>query len=368
MPAENPITVRQLNAMLLIFLIANFNVFLPQTVAREAGRDAWISLILATIIALAVTFLLLKLALNFTDSSVIRYSVSVFGGQIGQITGTIYLLMLILSTSRPIFKVGIIGQAAFQWPNRVVIGTMLISVLIAGYLVRRGLHAIAKLSEYGVIIGIALVLIIGFTSINMVNWTNFTPVLANGWLPVLKGTATMLGHFALAYVLLLLLPQTKQARDTIKLSMLSILLVAFLMFIGILSIGIHGAARTAATAIPSLQLIYDSVFGRNIWLTVLAIAIWIAGQIINAAIGYWLFIAAIDETAETKQLNFRRLILPAGLFILILAVIFWSNIHETRIFLTQYFKYLSYAAWAVIPIALLIPVVFFRRGRRLQPD
>ncbi|OAT80859.1 GerAB/ArcD/ProY family transporter [Desulfotomaculum copahuensis] len=368
MPAENHITVRQLNAMLLVFLIANFNVFLPQTVAREAGRDAWISLVLATIIALAVTFLLLKLALHFPDSSVMKYSVSLFGAQIGQITGTIYLLMLILSTSRPVFKAGIIGQAAFQWPNRIVIGTMLISVLIAGYLVRRGLHAIAKISEYGVLVGVALVLVIGFTSISKVNWTNFTPVLANGWLPVLKGTATMLQHFALAYVLLLLLPKTKQAGDTIKLSMLSILLVAFLMCIGIFSIGIHGAAHTAATFIPSLQLIHDSVFGRNVWLTALAVAIWIAGQVVNAAIGYWLFIAAIAETTGTNRVKFRRLILPAGAAILIIGLVFWNNIPETRIFLTQYFKYLSYATWAVIPIALLIPVAFFQRGRRLQPE
>lgn len=345
------ISVRQLSAILLVFLVANFDIFEPRVTAAEAGSDAVLSLILALLVTLVMTAVLMELSLRFRHTDVMQYSVALLGSPLGQAVGAVYLLVLVFGgAGRPLFEAGVVGRAAFGWPDPAVLAVLVLGALAAGYLVYRGPGTLARLSEYGAVAAIVLVVVVGLTVLPKVNWANFTPLLAHGWLPVLRGAGALLQRFSLAYILLILLPRTDNAAGAVNWIFGTMVLVAVLMGIGILSIGIHGAPVVAATFLPSLQLIQDSVFGRA-WLSGLAVVLWLLSLVLKAAIGYWLAGAIL---AETMDRDWRRLIVPVGIGALVVANLLWSNVDQSYIVFAQYFRWLAYTAGLAVPALLLL--------------
>ncbi|HUW66050.1 MAG TPA: GerAB/ArcD/ProY family transporter [Spirochaetia bacterium] len=281
---------------------------------------------------------------------------------LGQAVGAVYLLTIILGgAARPLFEAAVVGRTAFRWPELVVLAVLVLGALAAGYLARRGLASLGRLSEYGAVVAIVLIVVVGLTVLPKVNWANYTPFLTHGWLPVLRGAGTLMQRFSLAYILLLFLPRTENAAGAVNWIFVTIFLVAVLMGVGILSIGIHGAPVVAATFLPSLQLIQDSVFGRAGWLTALAVVGWLLSLVLKAGLGYWLVSATL---AETMDRDFRRLIVPVGIGVLIVANLLWSNVDESYIVFAQYFRWLAYTAGMAAPALLLLAATWQQPGEQ----
>jgi len=346
------ISVRQLGAVVLVFLVAGFDLFEPRITAAQAGPGAFWSLILAFGVALLMTAVLLELGLRFGPADVVRYARSLFGPYLGQAAGLLYLLVILFGgTARPVFEAGVVGRTAFGWSPPVVLAVLFLAVAVAGYVARRGLFAVARLAEYGAVVAVLLVLIVGVSVLPKVNWANYSPVPLHGWAPVWRGAGTFLTRFSLAYILLFFLPRTENAAGARGPTFATVGLVAVLLGAGILAIGIHGAPVVAATFLPAWQLVRDSVFGRAAWLADVAGGLWILGLVLQAAIGYWLVTVTL---AETMERDFRRLIVPVGSGTLVLAVLLWSNIGQSFIVLAQYFRLLAYLAGMAVPALLLL--------------
>ena len=86
---QETISVRQFNAMIFIFLVANFAIFEPRALADDAGGEVLISVALATLAGMLLIGVWFALARRFPDADVIRYGSILLRTPLGQIAGTV---------------------------------------------------------------------------------------------------------------------------------------------------------------------------------------------------------------------------------------------------------------------------------------
>jgi len=355
---QESISVRQLNAIVFVYLVANFDLFEPRIVASKAGGDALVSVVLATLLALFLPAIWFSLARRFPQADIIQYSLSVLASPLGQAAGAIYLFMLVLGGARPSSKVGLIGATSFGWGPAVTVPVILVLIIIAALLARRSLKTIASICEYAAPVATIVVLIVGLTVLGRANWANYTFPSTN-WGPALRGAVALFSRFSLAYILLFLLPRTKDAARTMIYSQGTLLLIGMLMAVGTLSLAVHGASATASSLIPSLQLLRDSILGRSPVAFDLTVAIWMIGLTLKAAIAYWLLSTALAEVADAPTQHF---LVPVGVVISLLALLFWSNPGQAYAYVADYSRYINLTGGLGIPLLLLL--VAWVRARR----
>lgn len=356
---KETISVRQLNAIVFIFLVSDFAIFEPRIVADDAGGQVLISVALATLVGIFLTWVWFTLARRFPDADVIRYSSTLLGTPLGQVAGTVYLFILLIGAARSTAKVGTIGEAAFGWGAAVAVPVILLAVVALFLLTQRGLKTIASLCEYATPVVIVLVAVTGLTVLTKTNWANYT-FLATGWGPAVSGAMSLTGRFSIAWVVLLLLPRTRNLRNTTVLSTMGMVLVAgLLMAVGTLSVALYGARTTAVSFIPSLQFITDSIWGRNPTVLNGVVALWMLGLALKSGAAYWLLSATL---AETSSLPTVRFLAPVGVATVLLALVIWNDPAQTYIFLRQGHRYFLYLAGIGIPMLLLL--LAWLRARR----
>lgn len=360
---QETISVRQLNAIVFIFLVADFAIFEPRIVAESSGGEVLISVALATLVGMLLVGLWFTLARRFPDADIIRYSLVVLGSSLGQAAGAVYLFILIINAARPIGKVGTIGGAAFGWGAVVAAAVILLAVIVLFLLTRRGLRTIASLCEYAALVAIVLVVVAGLTVLSKANWSNYT-FFATGWRPAVSGALQLIGRFSSAWVVLLLVPRTRNVQNTTMLStMVTVLLAGLLMVVGTLSVALYGAKTVGTSFIPSLQLITDSIWGRNPTVLNSVVALWMLGLALAGGAAYWLLSTALAETSSASTVRFLA---PVGLATFLLALLIWNDPGQTYIFLSQGNSYFLYLAAIGIPLLLLL--VAWLRGRLpIQP-
>jgi len=359
---KETISVRQLNAVAFIFLVADFAIFEPRAVASEAGGDVLVSVALATLAGILLTGIWFTLARRFPDAGVVRYSSVLLGTPLGQVAGTVFLFALLISAGRSTAKVGTIGQAAFGWETVVIVPVFLLVVVALFLLARRGLRTTASLCEYAVPVVIVLVAVAGLTVLAKANWANYT-FLAAGWSPAVRGALSLTGRFSVAWVVLLLLPRTRDLQNTTVLSTMgTVLLVGLLMAVGTLSVALYGAGTMAASFIPSLQLITDSFWGRYPAVLNGVVVLWMLGLALKAGAAYWLLSTTL---AETSSVPAARFFAPVGVATFVMALVLWNDPAQTYVYLRQGHRYLLYLVGIGIPLLLLL-VAWLRERRPVR--
>ncbi|HUW64898.1 MAG TPA: GerAB/ArcD/ProY family transporter [Spirochaetia bacterium] len=356
------ITVRQLSAMLFLFLAGGFDAFLPRYVAADAGGATLLSVGLATALALIMVGVILRVALRFSQSDVVQYSVAVWGSPLGQVAGTWYVLLLVFGAAQPLAGVGLIGNVAFGWWAAATPPLIFLLAVACAVLAGQGLRKVARLSEYAAPAALIVGLIVGLAVLGKVNWTNFTMVPPGGWGPVWRGAVHLLGRFSLAYILLLLVPFTKSTRGIVQLTSVTILAAGLMLGIEALPVGLYGAGAAATSFIPSLQLLSDSIFGATPWFFDLAVGLWLLGLLFQVVIAFQLLATLLSQTAGTDPLRF---LLPAGAAVAWTGLLLWTNAGGTYTFGEKYFQYLSFPAAIGIPLLLLPGLRMLWAGNRV---
>jgi len=354
---QETLSVRRMNAMVFIFLVANFSLFEPREVAAEAGGGVLICIALATLAGLILTWVWFALARRFPGTDIVRYSLTALGTPLGQAAGAVYLFTLLLSSARPVAKVGTLGASAFGWGTAASVAAILAATALLAVLAGRGLALVGSLCEYAAPAAVFLVATAAFSVMARANWSNYS---FTGWGPVVEGTLTLTGRFALAYVILFLLPRT---RDTGLPSMLStmgtVLLTGMMMAAGSLSVALYGAWTTGASFLPSLRLLTDSIWGRNPVVLSAVIILWMLGLTLRGATAGWLLMNAL---ADTSAGTVRRYVVPVAATALIMGLVLWNDPGQTYQFQRQGLTIFSYTAGIVIPLLVLV-AGRLRRGR-----
>ncbi|WP_418790728.1 GerAB/ArcD/ProY family transporter [Phosphitispora sp. TUW77] len=347
MKINEKVSSTQMIFLLVTIISATGFLFAANITAAFAFQDTWISVAFgATLIALLVAFICMRLSVYYPDKSVVEYAPELIGKIGGKFIGLLYILFFTHFSAIIVREFGEFLVSAFL-PETPLLVFNLIIVLLAAYAVYNGMEVLCRINQliFPFFIGAFLFVAIYFYS--EVRFYNFLPVLEKGIKPVLIGSLIPGISRGEIVVILMYVPFMNQPRETGRVLIISIFVIAFLLTLSaIINIGVLGPILTKSL-IRYLEQLEPLVF-----------FIWITGNTIRLAVFY---LAAVLGTAQWLNIkDYRPMVYPIGIFILVYSYVIFENTSEMVVFLAAPVVPYMYIIELIIPMTLLV-AAFIRK-------
>ena len=253
--SKHKLDPRILTAGLIVGII-EFELFsLVDGIIRIAKQDAWICIILGSLIISAAAYLLIRLAARFPGESPFQYGKKIWGKPIAFLLGILYLLYwggflaLISQDASMANRVFFLKSTPPGIP-------MLILAIAAVWLAAYGLTDIIRFFQLNLPLLILPLILVFLMAIRNIDLHNFQPVLANGVMPVIKGTLYYLGAMQGFEIILFLGPFLKNVRAAVKPALAGIYTIIALSLVQLLTVvGIMGTENVEAAIWPGISAI-----------------------------------------------------------------------------------------------------------------
>ncbi|MGG0175974.1 GerAB/ArcD/ProY family transporter [Gottfriedia acidiceleris] len=344
----------QLFSLMAIYLIGSAIAIDP---AKDAGRDAWIAILISLVGGLLLFSLYLGIYKNNPSNSLIQCLQKAWGKYIGGLIGILYIVYCIYIASRVMRDFAeLILIVALDNTGLFTISILMLFLMI--YTVMKGFTSFARtvwicflLSGFIVFILIFSQLLTGFF-----NLSHLKPILEFGWKPVFKSVypTTLTFPFGESIVFLLLLQHYDQPKNASKIGYSAMIYAGiFLSISAIIHLANLGEIIFRASTYPvlsSISLINIGDFFTR--LESLAVIVFVILGFIKISI---LFFGAVVGTVELFHLKENWLIT----FLIGIMIIFFS------IFTTvSYAQHVHIGIDLVprylhVPFQIILPIILF---------
>jgi spore germination protein len=350
--SNDRISVRQLRLLLILDLFSTTSLVLPRIATESAGRDAWISVILGTLIAIVYAVVILHLIHRFPRQTLFEYSEKLVGRFVTMIIGFAFIIKLILSAAFGVrFFAELIKETLLrETPVEIIVMSML---LVTTYIARKGFEARARVVEimiWFVFIPIVLVLIFALPDVEL---SNVMPVFVNDTKDILWGAYYISLTYSALDLLLIANPYTDQPRKTKRPILFSVIFVGlFNLAFTLITLGLFGATGTQRQIWPVMNImqVVNIPGGFIERQDALMISFWIMSlfAVINA---YIFFISVITQRLfKLKEQNF--LVLPFLPIIFLISLI-PDNVVQVYEFTRNIMTYVGLIFLVGIPLLLI---------------
>lgn len=340
---------------LLIFgFMVGSAILLPS--APAAKRDAWLAVPLGEGLGIAMAFIYTGLLARFPGKTLVEAATGVLGTWLGKLVGLLYIWFA-LHLGSLVLRNAWEFLAATVLKQTPPLATAISLMLLVWYATRGGVEVIARTSQLLVPLVIILPMLFIVAMPSHVDLRNLLPILANGWVPLLKGSLQVAAFPAGETILFtMILPYMRPAGAARKVTVSAIASTAVL---GALVVGRDVAAlgplrdhlTYPAYAGVSMVTIANFVEG----LEVVAVALWIVGTFLKIAVCHYAAALGLAQWAGLK--DYRPLTGP--LAAMILGLSFWvfpNAVAMTSFAGTTWVPYAFTFEW-VIPLLLLVVTV-----------
>jgi spore germination protein len=352
-------------AVVMASIIIGFRLLtLPKDVAEATGTaDGWLATFLGGAIAVAVGVLATRLSLLFPGKTFFQYSRLIVGKWGGFMINALCLSHFLIYAA---FEVRGMGEALrfyllHETPIEVTIFTML---LLCFYMAIYPVQDLVKINQLFLPLILLVMVLVLLFSIPVIEVDNLRPVLAEGFLPVLKGiptTAVTYMGFGVALYFVAYLKATDRAE---LMTVVGIAVPTVLYTLVVFS----------ATAVFTKDNVVDQIFPtaelaktielpgaflerlESVFLT-----IWILAMFTTICIILWLTSLGLSQTFHKKQIPFLFAMLP---------IVYVTALLPKD--LNQVFELGKIVAWGgvlitmVIPIGLYMIAKFRRMGKKIK--
>lgn len=201
------------SVVIITALSISISCFYASSIAADyGGYAAWLVILLAGLVALALSFFPARLMRSFPDSTIIEVCYQVLGKYLGFLVGLIFAGHFLLEAALSL-RLGCDRILTSYMPNTPLSVMMLamLSVGLAGaYL---GLEAVAR----AIVIAFGLLLFTLFfpilVSVNFMDYLNLFPLLGAGLPAVALGGVSMVGMFSDVLLISVIYPSISKFKD-----------------------------------------------------------------------------------------------------------------------------------------------------------
>lgn len=342
---ENRISSQQVAFLAFLLMLGSSFVFVPEA---TAGRNAWVSSILAALIGFYALAVILRLQLMFPGVSIFKIAELSLGLVPGKILNMVYLFIVWVVAI--LYLGDIISLLRQLFPLLPAFSLRTIIILTAAYCLYKGVTSIAYLAE--LVIGfIIFFLVIGFLApLSLADFSNLQPILSEWY--AMAG-ATLYGAvwpYLEITVFALLLPLVNDLEKGYpKIVTWFIIAAVVLVFRTVLVLAVLGPELTLAYAFPFykvFRLVEVQNFQR---IELFFFAMWFTTSFIAGLVYYLGVVLGLKELFGLK--DYRSLILPVGLLILTMSIYtIRSDMYFVRVLSTN-------APLVTMPVNLLYPTI-----------
>lgn len=365
MREEGRISPGQFSVLLASLLIGTSTLLMP---LGPAGRDAWISLIVATILGLGALKLWLALSLRLPGQTLVGTARHLLGRWLGSLVSLGYLWFFLHLTSLVIRNIGELYVTAIM-PATPILVFAIVLVGLCAWTLSYGIEVLARCAQILLPWLVVTIMTLDFLAIitpNLAHPEQLQPILESGWLPVLRGGwASFAFPFGEAILLGMVFPLVNRLPQTARTSIWALGLIGALLTLtqirNIVVLGPAEARRSVFTTYLVVREINLADFVQR--LDALVIFVWTFGTYLKATLGYY---ALALGTAELLNLrDYRPLLVPLGIIIVSLSILVYDNIIQMLTF--AFTEWPVYAPIFEVLIPALMLVVAAARGIGSKP-
>ncbi|ADL13570.1 GerAB/ArcD/ProY family transporter [Acetohalobium arabaticum] len=352
---QEKISNNQALMLLLAAGIGNIFVVIAVPAVKDAGRDAWLAVLLAYSLAILLGLILIRLGLRFPDKTLVQYLPKVLGRIPGKLVGLIYILIF-WSISALIYRetVELIELFMLETPPTPI--NIMMAILVI-YIMRKGFEVFSRLTELLVPIILFLIIFSLVFIFPNLEWKRLTPLLENGLLPVVKSLKVQF-PYAIETILFMAfwLPSLRK-KDRLTKSLLVGMSIAGILLTILVGgiIAFSGTVMTVSFPFPVYYLsryilLADFLTGFE----AIFIILWLTSSFIEILV---FFYPAVVGSAQWLGLkDYRPLIIPMTIITIALSLV-PANLTDVLILDRLKNPYLLLPLGLLIPVTWLIAVV-----------
>lgn len=308
---------------LLVITMLPITIFsLPHLMYIEAGRDAWLSVILVIIFGLVAGEIIGRLAERFPNQTVISYSRTLLGKYLGWVVGLVFAVSFLYLNATVLRQFSEFITTNFLPWTPVAVFMVMTTVTIV-YITRHGLEVLSRVNDMVLPLVLVLIILLLLLIAGMVKLEKLSPVLVEGVVPVARGVIPA-AIFAETFIMLMLTPFLVRPAETRAVIAKAVLTMGFFLLLMVLaSITILGGLLEHMN-FPCLELIRLVVIGGIENLDLLVLCIWILGGIIKIVVLHYCSTLATTQLFKLK--NYGPVAIINGLVLLLVATWSFENV------------------------------------------
>ncbi|SMQ87077.1 spore germination protein KB [Bacillus sp. OV166] len=359
---KGKISPLQMAIIMYPMVVATGDLLLPRIVAIHAGRDLWISTMIGSVTGFILVYITFKLHERYLGETIIQYSEKIVGRLCGKIFGFFFIFICIYGDGiiTRQYAEFVVGSFMPKTPLMVVIASMIFACALA---VRGGIEGIARIAQLFIPIILILWVIIILLLLPDMEIKNIFPIMENGMKPVFRGAIPLFGWFNNVVILAMLLPFLSNSDKGMKYGVISLCIVLLtLLALNITTLFIFGGI-TATFTYPVMSAVrYISIADFLEHIESIVMAIWVAGAFIKISIFYYIIVIGTSQWLGLS--NYRPIVFPMGIYIIICSIWVAPNLQEFSHFVGT--TYILFNITMVFVFPLLLFIIAFTRKREVS--
>ncbi|HCJ56542.1 MAG TPA: spore gernimation protein [Clostridiaceae bacterium] len=347
---KEKISVNQAFMLVIAGGIGNIFLVYVNPAVKDAGRDGWLSVLIAYTMSTLLGLVLVNLGLRFPDKTFIQYLPVVLGKFIGKLIGLAYVLCWMVMN--PIIIRDFMDLMRFFLPTtpQLLIGSLMYILVI--YVAYKGFEVYARTAELFVVIVLFSILLLMIGISPNVDYGSLKPFLENGFSPVSKSLLVQF-PFAAETILFMALwypcmSQMKKGKKCVLIGVPIAGLVLVLLFITV--IAFTGPAMAAELTSPVFYMVrYIHISDFISGFEALFMLLWVSSIYLELLVFFYQPLIGLAQWLNLK--DYKPLIIPGAIINLMLSLI-PANVVQASYLDTLKNPYI------ILPMAALIPLVW----------
>lgn len=348
------ISIRQLTILATLITIGDSILVLPAIPTLEAKRDAWISMLIGLMVGLLVVALFVSAGKINPKYNLIELNQHIFGKWIGTALSLLFLGYGLLSLIAHLREVGdfTVSQIMPDTPIEAIIILVLLLIIMG---VRLGLESFTRVAELLFPWILLLFITLAVSLIPVIDPQKIQPLFDNGIKPILRGSIACAAFpFMELVVLMMIFPNVNQVSEIRRAMLLGAGLGGIILVITIaLTVLVVGAEPSARNLYPSYDLVKRISVGEFFQRIEAILALmWILTTYFKTTIYLYVFCRGGAQIFKLK--DYRMMLLPLGMLIVVLSMAIAPNITYYNYFISSYWPYLDVTFAVGVPLLLLV--------------
>lgn len=327
-----------------------------------AGRDGWLSGMLAIPGGLMIVICLWQLGRTFPGKTLVELCTLITGDWLGRIIGLLYIWYFLFIAALTLRALMDFMVTVFMPETPMpIIGILFI--LLCAYVVKTGIEVLARTSQLFAFIAIVSGAFLFAALLPEKDYELLLPILGNGLGPVLAGAIPILAVWSEIVVFTMLQGQIREQTPVLRVKLLAILLT-WPSFVSILaaSVAVFGLPVAVNLSYPCLSLLQMISVGEFLErIEAYGILIWVVGSFFKISIFYYAASLGIAQWLNLR--NYQPLVLPLGAILVCLSVLLFQSFPEYNEFMKKTYSLYSLTMGFVLPLILLLVSFVFRKKK-----
>ncbi len=365
---NDKISIRQLQALLILDIFATAVVTLPRQTAIFAGNDGWICVLLGSSIMIIFTLFFTALSKRYPDKTVVEISQILLSRPIGLLISLGLAVKLVIGTGLQLrIFCEMIGQSMlFRTPVGV---TAIAMLLVCGYVAAEGYECRARAGEILFVFVFVPFLVLLLLALFTADYSNLRPVMSHNGIELAQGSWKTILSFQGIELLFLVYPYLQRPKKAQKGILTAAVVIGFFMtLITLLTIAVFGEHSVANKLFPVLNMM-DSVELPGSFLDrqdIFLLWFWVASIFASVSAGLF-FVTVILERMQpqkSQKISARKWLI--GIIIVVFAVaLLPQNVAQTYDMMENLKVYGGVFYILVLPVLLLLLDTIKKRRKQL---